>query len=604
MTQELATTSQSPFALTSFEGVEKMAAYIADAQLYGIKKQSQAISLMMMAHEEKTTIVQLMRRVHVFEDGKLSQRADFTQSEFERIGTIIWSLRTDEACCATFFLKKDLTDEDRSRAAERCELLRTLDDLKWTDPRDTAKERKVENQIARLARENEESVYRTLMDADARGISQGSKGTKTNWATSPRSMLQWRCVTEGVKVVAPGVLAGMPSEIELRDAIDYERKERARLANTPTISEGDVGPILSMIEQYDAELATDIPDQRRKNLQGLRMDLVCKLGDIGVKPPAEPEAPKPTVGGQPASTVETVVLPPEQPSTPKQPATRKQRSTPQPAATEDNLDMTSSTIRPEQGMETPWREFKCLRGPNPGIMFDHTLESIFITGKMAPDSPMKLDKLMAWFTSNAYHTSSDPHDKVLWAKAQEAEAELRAKFGAGAPATPASTPTTPAAEKPAQQPASPTRWQDFIIPGKHPEYSGKKLGDIGTASVKTLHDDYLPKIDWTKATLDQKKLKSQVALAMAELFPGKTAEDLPKKANEAVPAHTKQLLDIMQQKKWNPAFFITQCKLNGWLPEETRQIEDITAEDFDSLAAEWATVEAEIDKMHQPSQQP
>ncbi len=65
--------------------------------------------------------------------------------------------------------------------------------------------------------------------------------------------------------------------------------------------------ILEIIAQHDAELATDLSDSRRKTVQGLRMDLVCKLDDIGVKPPEQPEAPQPTVGGFPAKTVETMI---------------------------------------------------------------------------------------------------------------------------------------------------------------------------------------------------------------------------------------------------------------------------------------------------------
>lgn len=603
MTQELTTTNQqlatagpSPFAMTTFEGVEKMAAYIADAQLYGIKKPSQAITLMMMAHEERMTIVQLMRRVHVFEDGKISQRADFTQAEFERVGRIVYHIRTDEVVCATFFLKKDITDEDRARGAERFELLRTLEDLKWTDPRDLSKERKVENQLSKIARENEETVLRTLADADSRGISQGSKGTKTNWATSPRSMLQWRCVTEGVKVVAPFVLAGMPSDVELQDAKVIEQREASRITTATEVKQEDVPAILEIIAQHDAELATDLSDARRKTVQGLRMDLVCKLADIGVKPPAEPEAPAPTVGGQPVKAVETTVLPPDQSAT-KQPAARQQRAQ-RPAAT----PATPSSETPptnDQNASTPWRDFICLRGNDPGPFLRKSLGHIFLEGHFAPHTLAKLDKLVETFMRQGFPTSSEPHDKILWAKIKEADAELSAKFAPGSTAAPASPETPAPTPEVPQAPAGAKRWQDFVVPGKNPDFAGKKLGDLGRDGIERLHREYLPQIDWTAATLPQKTLKAMVQMALDDgaLQP----ELLPPAANPG--AHVAHLLQTLKEMGWDPGIFLNVCKLNFWVEESHRRAEEITAEEMNSLSDGWDDVKKEMAKAIQPAQQ-
>lgn len=608
MTQELATTHQQltsrpdPFALTTFEQVKEMAAILAEATMYGLKQPAQFISLMMRAHEEQITLGRLMERVHVFPDGKFANRADWLQAEFEeKAGRIIWHVRTDDLCVATFILGKEITDEQRARAEQRMELMIERDDATWIDPRDLKRERKLDIAIGKLAREGEETVLRSTADAESKGIAmtKGGQTRKDNWFTSPRSMLQWRCVSEGVKVICPRILSGMPTDIEYNDVRTIQERQSQRLTTATTITDGDVGPILEIIAQHDAELASDIPDARRKVVQGLRMDLVCKLADLGVKAPGKPEGPQPTVGGIPATVVETVVLPPDKAeTTQKQPSARQQRPKPHPvAAPADDIDQTP---RSEQGMDTPWREFVCLRGPLPGMMNGHTLDSIFVTGRMAPNSPLKLDKLMAWFTGNAYHTSSDPHDKVLWAKAQEADKELRGGFAAGTTATPASTQTAPTAEKPMQQPAIATDWRSFVIPGRHPDFCGKTLGSLGAEGIKRLQDEYLIQIVWEKATLPQKSLKAQVALAMAELFPS-AQPDLPDKANST---HPKEMLDTLAMKKWNPDFFLTTCKLNVWVEESRRRVEDIDEHEWEGLKEGWSTVEEEMAKAHQPAQQP
>lgn len=173
-----------------------------------------------------------------------------------------------------------------------------------------------------------------------------------------------------------------------------------------------------------------------------------------------------------------------------------------------------------------------------------------------------------------------------------------------APATPPAAKEepkpAPQAEKPAQAAASPTDWRECVIPGKHPKLSGKKLGEFSDEMKEV--KEYADGIDMKRATADQKAFVAKVAMAMAELHPSAQPAEFPLAANGGIAPHTKQILDIMTVKKWNPAFFVMQCKINGWLPEEARKIEDITAEDFASLEAEWATVEAEVDKVHQPEQ--
>lgn len=573
----LAAPQPSPFALTSFDQVKEMAGYIAEAQMYGIKKPAQAITLMMMAHEEGISVVQLMRRVHVFEDGKISQRADYTQAEFEKVGTIVWHLRTDEECYATFFRRKEISDEDIARGAERCELLRQLEDMKWIDPREPAKEKKVQSAIAKLARQAEDSVIRTIQDADSRGISQGGKGTKTNWATSPRSMLQWRCVTEGVKVVCPAILSGLSSDVELQDAQAVERHIAAKA--DPTSGERD--DIIKMIAMYDEQL-NDAKGGHRQAILGARMELVTKLADMGVKAPERQPEPA-TVAGRPVKMAEAAEVPATPTPTPT-PAPEPQKA-PAPATRRAPVEQQQARTEPVENL--PWQEVVCHVGPNPGQMFDKTLAEIFAR----PKTTVQLDRTVKWF-QDTLGGSPIPKDVALWKAVEEARAAWKAPESAHAPANAPTASETPKAEAP-KETATPTDWRAFVIEVKTPDYAGKKLGEI---DLKAFSADYLDKIDPARATLHQKKLKALVCQALAETAPKNIEVDevLPPAANDDEPEHTKQLRGLIEVSKLNRNSFMSVCRANGYISSTATRLEDITETEFTQLASEWPEVSKEV----------
>lgn len=172
-----------------------------------------------------------------------------------------------------------------------------------------------------------------------------------------------------------------------------------------------------------------------------------------------------------------------------------------------------------------------------------------------------------------------------------------------APATPPAAKeepkSAPTAEKPAQAPASPTDWRECVIPGKHPKLSGKKLGEFWDEMQEV--KEYADGIDMKRATADQKAFVAKVAMAMAELHPSAQPAELPLAANEP-PQHTKELLDAIAHSKWDQGFFITQCKMNNWIAEERRKVEQITETEFEKLSGVWDQVEAEMRKAHQPEQ--
>ncbi len=171
------------------------------------------------------------------------------------------------------------------------------------------------------------------------------------------------------------------------------------------------------------------------------------------------------------------------------------------------------------------------------------------------------------------------------------------------PAAPQVPESTKTAETPAEAPQTPTvltGWRGFVVPGKHPVYSGRELGAISPEQIKEMNDEYLPAINWENANLPQKSLKANMALAMAELFPAKQEAD----PHAGLPDHTAQLLDLIASKGWNKDFFVMTLRLNTWIAESHRTVESITEDEFESLAKEWSEVEAAVNKAHQPAQQP
>jgi hypothetical protein len=581
----------SPFAITTLEGVKEMAAILAEANMYGLKQPAQFISLMMRAHEEGITLARLMERVHVFPDGKFANRADWLQAEFEeKAGRIIWHTRTDDLCVATFILGKEISDEQRARASERFELLSELDALTWEETRNAKKERELQIKIGKIAREGEETVLRSLVDADSKGISQGKDGTKTNWATSPRSMLQWRCVSEGVKVVCPRILSGMPSNIEYQDAIDYERHKRAMLENAAEIKPEDREHAMAILEQYDEQLKTAQGHERQRIL-GLRADLVTKLGDANL--PAAPTEPEVTVAGVPAKMVETVVMPPE----PKQ---RQETQSKQPR---DRTRTTPKEPQPDNDDKIPMeaKDIECIVGPAPQYL-GRTLGSIFSIGDVtkAPKNERQVTDLLNWFgdKQGLRQETEDRRRIAFWKAVQEVAEQRKREFAAASPerSTAPASPSTPTAAENTGTGATPSqRWQDYEIKGRN-IYAGKKLGDLTGVELADIRDNLFEKVDWSKATLDQKRFKAMVHQAIGTLPDSAPEKPMPTAGEEA--QHTINLKRTLAQEGWHAAIFLTTCKINGWVAEDHRSIDDITSEEMDQLAQEWTTVKPEIDAAH------
>jgi hypothetical protein len=198
----------------TFEQMGVMAKAVADSKMFGVENQAQAMALMLLCQAEGLHPIMALRRYHIIE-GRPAFRADALQGEFEKEGAILWHQRDEKMCAATFFRHHvaHLDAQAIPRAKERFKRL-----CKGEDASD-------------LAQVDEVTIIRTIEDAVAKRVAMrwdktGNKWVmKHNWLQSPRQMLHARCLTEGVRAVNPGLIAGVYIEDEILDIPAEQRTE-------------------------------------------------------------------------------------------------------------------------------------------------------------------------------------------------------------------------------------------------------------------------------------------------------------------------------------------------------------------------------------------
>jgi hypothetical protein len=290
---QLATTNSNPFVPTTIKEAETIATWIAKSGCFGIKTPEQALTIMMIANSEGQNIAQALKRYHVFDDGKLSQRSDYTQAEFEKRGTILWHVRTGEMVAATFFRSKDITDEARQRAKDRFKAQYALDALQLIKAADRDREEELQliNDLTNLSHEGEATIIRTLYDAELKGITKGKSGTKTNWHIGAVNMLQWRCVSDGVKLIDPLAYAGTPSDVEMSDVKIVEQsnlQQAAQLAYDPKSRDREA--MQAIIDDHLKSANEAKTAAERQRYLGLAAEMRVKLADLDGAAPQTIEA--------------------------------------------------------------------------------------------------------------------------------------------------------------------------------------------------------------------------------------------------------------------------------------------------------------------------
>lgn len=336
--------------LDTMAGMEAMAQHIAKSGMFGITNPSQAICLMMLCKSEGIDPILALRRYHLIE-GKPSMRADAMAGEFEAHGgLILWHVRNDAAAAATFFSDRKKVDD---KAIERAKARFTaLDGEDW-------------DAAAALAYPGEDTIIRTFADAVEKKLAMswkkgenGAKGEwviKHNWMQSKRQMLTARCVTEGVRLMAPGLIAGIYTPDELEDA---------KGATQHDAEEGDANAIRAMLAGY-MERAENATPHERKRLYGLASDLKVKLQEMGEEAPADsqPDAGMTQVECHPIPPVET---------------TEKPKSDPAPGQTEPRVIHAETEVMPKEPTGPAWESVRWPYGGASSKMLQKTMKELLL----------------------------------------------------------------------------------------------------------------------------------------------------------------------------------------------------------------------------------
>lgn len=158
-----ATTEGPRFTITD---MQVLAQQVARSRMFGMDE-SQAFTLMMVAHSKGLHPIAAMERYHVIQ-GRPAMKADAMLADFQaKGGRITWKRHDHEACEATF----------------EAPGVGSPVTIAWT-----------------------------MIDAKKAGL-----GGKDMWAKYPRQMLRARVISEGIRMTMPGIISGIYTPEEVAD---------------------------------------------------------------------------------------------------------------------------------------------------------------------------------------------------------------------------------------------------------------------------------------------------------------------------------------------------------------------------------------------------
>jgi hypothetical protein len=156
------------------EAIDKMGEWFARSGMFRCGKVEQGKVLALACLVERRNPLEIMREYHVMEDGTLTMRADAIQAKFENDGGSVEWVRTDGEVC----------------------------EIRLEHP-------KAKKPI---------TVKVTLQELRDSGVALGKDGTlKANYRRSTRQMLRARAISEGVRMIRPGIIVGIVTPEEAGD---------------------------------------------------------------------------------------------------------------------------------------------------------------------------------------------------------------------------------------------------------------------------------------------------------------------------------------------------------------------------------------------------
>lgn len=185
-------------ALVPFEQQQILAASIAKSGLFGIKTPDQALVLMALCEAENLHPAIAVRDYHIVQ-GRPALKADAMLARFQAAGGHVkWTAMTEQRVCAVFGHPQGGNVE-----------------IEWT-----------------------------IEMAKRAGLTKNP-----TWTQYPRAMLRARCISEGIRTVFPGVVAGTYTPEEVEDMEPSEATpSKHQPATEPVVEVLTFGQIMAKID--------------------------------------------------------------------------------------------------------------------------------------------------------------------------------------------------------------------------------------------------------------------------------------------------------------------------------------------------------------------
>jgi hypothetical protein len=156
------------------QAVEKMGKFFTASGMFGCKNEAQGMVLAMACLAEQKNPLQIIAEYHII-DGKLTKRADSMHADFLRSGGRITWIRSTEEECSASFVHSEFSPKPTILTLTKSEMVNS-------------------------------------------GVATGKSGQlKDNWRKFPRQMLRARIISEGVRMINPGLISGIYTPEEVSD---------------------------------------------------------------------------------------------------------------------------------------------------------------------------------------------------------------------------------------------------------------------------------------------------------------------------------------------------------------------------------------------------